>query len=654
MICVSIINRTLEEIFSVLERQDIGMAEIRLDKNTLSDSDIENLFASCGKPLIATCRASENLTEEKAARRLGIAIEAGADYADMDLTLSVASSRKLTRLCRDNGVFIIRSLHDFESTPDESAMLEAIARAKRYGADIVKIAVTARSEEDCKRVMGLYDHCERGRLIAFAMGKEGRQTRLDALKNGAPFSYCALNEGEAAAPGQWTNEEMVYELGAPSYHRGRISVNCSKSFAQRAIIAAALCKGETVLHGYSPCGDNESAIEAARRLGARIHSDTDGTLHILGGGKPEGPISSIHAGESGLLARLLIPLCAALGDGPITISGEGTLPQRPLSGAADIMAAFGVMTTNEDTSHGKEIHVPLRLSGRLMPGKADISGKGGSQLISGLLMALPLMASGSTVYVHDPKSIPYMFMTLDVLKKFGIKVDNEMEGDEEFVESGDWGLCTSINFFVKGAQEYSPAEFVIEADWSSAAVFLVAGAIFGSVSISGMDTRSLQADLTIIDILSDAGASVSEDEDGTINSFQSPLYAFDEDLNNAPDLFPVVAVLAAFSAGTSHILGLGRLYSKESNRSEAILEILSGLGVEAYREGDCLIINGIGLSERVLTGNLLKGGSFRTRGDHRLVMALKLAALGASGPVVLDDEDCVGKSYPDFISQFAG
>ena len=194
--------------------------------------------------------------------------------------------------------------------------------------------------------------------------------------------------------------------------------------------------------------------------------------------------------------------------------------------------------------------MPLHVDGHLVPGRADISGAGGSQIISGLLMALPMAQAPSTVYVSEPKSIPYMFITLDVLQKFGIRIGNEMEGDEEFLQTRDWGYCTGLTFKVKGGQRYKAAELSLEGDWSSAANFLVAGAIFGSASVDGLDTQSLQADLTIMDILVEAGASVSQIENdcvdevsvaaaaagvnphtGAVNAVKAPLNAFTSSLS---------------------------------------------------------------------------------------------------------------------------
>lgn len=238
-----------------------------------------------------------------------------------------------------------------------------------------------------------------------------------------------------------------------------------------------------------------------------------------------------------------------------------------------------------------------------------------------------------------------------------------MLGGRDFLESdGDWSLCTELVFKVKGGQHFKAADIDLEGDWSAAANFLVAGAVFGKAEIDGLDTKSLQADLSIMDILMDAGASLSQTDGdrGRITVQRAPLTAFEADASNCPDLFPIISVLAAFCDGTSRISGVGRLANKESDRAGAIMEMLAKLGVQASIEGDVMSIEGFTLARRLLCGrgeygegcSLLKGGKFTSHHDHRMVMALKVAELGADSPVEIDDTECVGKSFPQFLDTF--
>lgn len=668
MICVSIQGKSLQQIYSILDREDVEMAEIRLDLCRLSEEEREELFSTTDKPLIATCRMDGRYSAEEAEEMLLQAIEDGAAYADLEIEAPAQVSRRVTAAARKAGVCLIRSWHDFMGTPADEALAGMAHKCGEAGADVVKIVTTAASIEDARRVGALYGLFPEGGLVAFCMGEAGRESRLDALKLGAPFTYAALAAGECTAPGQWTLAEMNGRLygGRRRFRRDGVEIPASKSFAQRAIITAALAEGVSRLEGLAGerpsgegeageaiCGDTAAAIGVARAMGAEVSEDGS-TLIINGIGPIAGGLglSRIDVGESGLLTRLIIPVMAGINGAPVEITGRGTLLRRPLNGAADIMASFGVILSNAEGQAGKDIKVPLKVNGPLLPGRADISGRGGSQLISGLLTALPLVLGDSALYVHDPKSIPYMFITLDVLRHFGVDIPAEMEGDEGFARSHDWARCTAVNFHIRGGRQYRAADVRIEKDWSSAAVFLAAGAIFGEVSLAGMDIGSLQADISIMDVLADAGACLSEDEDGVINVCKAPLSAFDANLDNAPDLFPIVSVIAAFCPGESHIQGMGRLASKESNRSQGIMDMLGQMGVDARRDGDTLTVRGRSLSTRLLDGQLLRGGRYTSSHDHRMVMALKLAELGADSPIVIDDEECVAKSFPGFLAEW--
>ena len=652
MICVTLQNRSAEEILDLLDNSSsaIQMAEIRLDRCPLTEDEIETVFSSSDTPLIATCRVAGdgNGTWEEAKAKLQAAIEAGAAFIDLELEAPKEMGKRLRRACSEYGTRMIRSAHFFDGTPSFKDLRETADRCRKFGGEIIKIAVSASSEADVTRVLSLYNEYEEGRLVAFAMGEAGRSSRLECLRLGSPFTYAALTSEEAAAPGQWPYSEMteaLYDGGFLPSDGVVLQMPASKSFAQRAIIAAALAdKSKSALTGYSPCGDSETAKVVAVILSEAKDLSVAQDLP-----------SHIHVGESGLLTRLMIPIVAALQKTGkfakvVEITGEGTLLNRPLKGASEIMAQFGTVLRPLGDQASGEIKVPLSVQGPLIPGKVDISGKEGSQLISGLLMALPLLDGDSVIHVHEPKSIPYMFITLDVLKKFGIRIGSEMEGDEEFMETQDWGLCTGITFKIKGGQEYKPASFSIEGDWSAAANFLVAGAVFGKVQLKGLDTTSLQADISIMDILMDAGASLSQEEEtGIITAQRAPLRCFDTDLGNCPDLFPIVSVLAAFCGGVSHILGFKRLASKESDRGKAILETLTKMGVKAYAEGDLLTVEGHSLESRILNGTLLKGGEYTSYHDHRMAMALTVASLGADGPIKIDDTACVAKSFPGFF-----
>ena len=460
MVCTVIQGRDLEGIFQALECCE--MAEIRLDSCRLSMDDIEECFSS-DTPLVATCRVEEmlsadsGLTRQQALKlseeRLLAAIDAGAAYVDVEMEIPKEVSKRIRARAHSCGTVFIRSVHDYSSTGTYDELKSCVEKCRYYGADIVKLVTMARSGEDAARVLQLYDEYDPASLIAFCMGEAGRESRVECLAKGAPYSYAALSEDESAAPGQWTASDMAARIYGRRHFIGysegpELRMPASKSFAQRAIVAAALADGVSRLDGYSACSDSESAVRVARSLGAEVRSLDDGrVLEIKGIGAGPGSvdIDSLNVGESGLLTRLMIPLSAVISGSDVTIEGEKTLLGRPMKGADRMLAAFGVQLSSD--------HIPLKVYGSLESGNASISGMNGSQLISGLLMALPLTAGKSTVTVTEPKSIPYMFITLDVMKRFGVVAANEMSGGRDFFESdGDWSLCSGITFNIKGGQ----------------------------------------------------------------------------------------------------------------------------------------------------------------------------------------------------------
>lgn len=738
MICCSINKKSAKEILDILEK--VEMAEVRMDLCELSDEDIEEIFIS-DTPLVATCRAKDGDFHETE-RKLLLAIKAGANYADLEIEAPGSVARRIQRACTEFGTVLIRSFHDFKGTGSIDSLREMADKCRNMGGEIVKIATAAKNKEDAARVLTLYKYYAPDGLIAFAMGESGRMSRLECLALGSPFTYAATSENEASAPGQISYAQMQEMLHSKAENRQlifkpsqAIQLPASKSYAQRAIIAAALSEGQSVLKAYSPCEDSEAAIAVAQALGAKVVRTPDTavveskaygfeTLTIDGigsagvgtvttgtsaGSASTGTASTstdtagtanagtagtagtgvINVGQSGLLARLMIPLAAQLfGAQGSIIQGRGTLLERPMAGAEKMMAAFGGAIkhaggaaigkadgpANENnaairtadgpannngaaigTADGPAnkatdgLMLPVRVSGPLRGGRAVIDGSKTSQLISGAMMALPLAARGSTLVVNNPTSIPYLYITMEILRRFGIKTKSRMFGGNQML-SDDWQMCDSIEVKIKENQRYKACDMTVEADWSAAAVFMAAGAVFGKVQLEGLDTSSLQADIMMLDILMDAGASISQADEpkGIITIQKAPLRAIEEDLSNCPDLFPVTAVFCAFCQGKSQLGGVHRLVHKESDRAKGILEMLSQLGVKASIKDDVMQIEGESLASRILNSRLLNGGNYTSNHDHRMVMALSLACPGADGPIKIDDTDCVGKSFPGF------
>jgi len=643
MICVSIQKKNLSQILEILSSGAVEMAEIRLDLcPELSDADIISLFSSSTVALLATCRISEKLCADEAQKKLALAIKAGALFVDVEIEAPKNMASTLQKLAKQNGCRFIRSIHFFDGTPSVGRLEQVTKECFDSGAEIAKIVTTAHSVDDVSKVSSLYNSYPYGSVVAFCMGEKGRDSRFKALKNGAPFTYATLNFEEATAPGQWCYYDIAKALyGDSKFHCfTNVIVPASKSMAQRAIVAATLSDGESFLNGYSDCGDSLSALSLVSSLGFKVEKGSQ--LSICGKANWNNIASEVFVGESGFLTRFITPIIALKHTSDTIITGEKSLVGRYLKGAEEIMALFGVKLESIDDVCN--LSVPFVIKGKLKHGNVTISGKDGSQIISGLIAALPLLKEDSKLLITEPKSIPYLLMTISVLRCFGIVI-----GYREI--SCNDGDNKSIELFIKGSQKYSPCTFDLEADWSGAAPFLVAGAIFSNASISCLMLSSSQADKLILDILKAAGAKVDA-SDGVVRVFKSPLHSFNADLNQAPDLFPIVAILAAFSEGESSIKGLGRLAQKESDRSKSIMLTLNKLGVKCRQNGDTLFIEGHSLSYRFANCLPLCGGSFSSFADHRIVMALKVAQMGASGYVKIDNEECVSKSFPQFCKYF--
>ncbi len=401
---------------------------------------------------------------------------------------------------------------------------------------------------------------------------------------------------------------------APGVIDGTVSVPPSKSLTQRAYAAALLFAGRTLIHNAGHSADEQAALQVIHQLGATAHGQYINSkgLHPTS--------NTINCGESGLATRLFAPI-AALHHSPITLTGSGSLLQRPLEGLEDTLKKLGVHM------QGYNSHVPFTVKGPLTPASVTIDAHGSSQLVSGVLFALCASATTPvTLTVNNLKSRPYIDMTLDVLAQFGRPVQHDRY--ERFYIAPP--LFT----------HQSEREITIEADWSSASCVLVAGAITGRVTIPNLNTESRQADKKILEILTDIGAGVVADGQ-QITVSKAWLASFDTDATDCPDLFPALAVLATACRGTSSIKGLHRLFAKESNRVESITEMLWRYGIDFSAADDTLYIDG---RERV------QYTSIDGYNDHRIVMAAAVCALRAKGYVNISDAGAVAKSYPDFFT----
>lgn len=399
----------------------------------------------------------------------------------------------------------------------------------------------------------------------------------------------------------------------PSCIKGKIQAPGSKSLTQRAIAAGLLTKGTTVILNSSLCNDSLAAINMASALGAHITREHD-SITIRTGLSPVSPVT-LHCGESGLALRMFAPIAALLSD-HVTLTGEGSLLRRPVNMIVEALSQLGVKI---QTNGG---FLPMTLTGRLRGGMVAIDGSTGSQLLTGLLMALPVAGEESLIEVADLASRPYISLTLKLLEDFGIKAEN----------------AGFSHFVIPGNQEYQPREYRVEGDWSGAAFLLVAGALAGDVTVGNLNLSSLQSDRSIIQALQNAGCLLTETAYG-VKAERSDLKAFNYDATDSPDLFPPLAALAAGCRGTSRIRGVSRLVHKESDRAGTITTVLGALGIRSNIEGD----------EMLISGARVQGAMVSSHNDHRIAMMAAVMAVNATGGVTIRDAEAVAKSYPGFF-----
>lgn len=399
--------------------------------------------------------------------------------------------------------------------------------------------------------------------------------------------------------------------------QGTIIAPTSKSYAQRAVAAALLANGQSTLRYMELCNDTRAALGVATALGAKIKSK--GTTYTIDGGF--NPVSStLNIGESGLATRLFTPI-AALAQTPITITGEGSILSRPIQAMSAPLTELGVEVT---TSNG---YLPLTVKGRLKGGKVTADGSLSSQFITGLLTALPLAETDTELCVTNLQSIPYVDMTIDVLQHFGIKIEHN----------------NYKTFYISASQKYQAADYNVEGDWSGASCMLVAGAIAGEITVENLNINSLQADRKIMEALIASGAQV-ESANNCTTIKHSALTAFEFDATHCPDLFPALVALAANCTGQSKIIGTERLTHKESDRAATLASEFGKLGIDVdISTPNVMYVRRGTAPDCAVTAD--------SHNDHRIAMAVAVAALTLKHPVTIQHAEAVGKSYPDFWAE---
>jgi len=423
----------------------------------------------------------------------------------------------------------------------------------------------------------------------------------------------------------------------PSQLKGNIPAPASKSSMQRACAAALLSKGTSIIQNPGHSNDDKAAVGIIKALGATVKINKE-QLIINNSSFPvithDLPLT-IDCGESGLSIRMFTPI-AALCEKAITINGSGSLGTRPMDFFDEILPQLGVKIKS---NNGK---LPLVIQGPLQQENIEVDGSLSSQFLTGLLMAYSASPNPSeggayeaaddsivSIKVRNLKSKPYIDLTLDVMKHFGMRVPENKNYEEFIFQSNP----------IHNSQ-LTTHNYTVEGDWSGAAFLLVAGAIAGPVTVKGLDMNSTQADKAIMEALISARAVISTEADW-IKILPGELKGFQFDANDCPDLFPPLVALAAYCKGRTTIKGVSRLVHKESNRALTLQDEFDKMGVLIKLERDEMLIQGNGI---------VKGADVHSHHDHRIAMACAVAGLKATSEMVIEEAQAVNKSYPDFYT----
>ena len=386
----------------------------------------------------------------------------------------------------------------------------------------------------------------------------------------------------------------------PCSLHGSVTAPPSKSHVHRLLIAAALCGEETGIH----CPGENADIAATVRCLKALHTEITRAGDLYGVCRKT-PLfhlpadGSLDCGESGSTLRFLLPLCACR-SGKTHLTGQGRLPSRPNGPLLEVLRSHGAVIEGD--------FLPLTVNGGLQPGIFALPGNISSQYFTGLLFALPLLSGDSTLTYTSPlESMPYVDLTLSVLRQFGVQIEDMKNG---------WKI--------PGNQRYtSPGSVEAEGDWSAAAFWLGANSLGNAVTVAGLNRASCQGDKAIEKLLAQIGGEI--------------------DVTDTPDLMPILsAVAAALPGKTTRITGAARLRLKESDRISAMVQTIQALGGKVEELPDGLVIH----------GTKLKGGTVDGMNDHRVVMSAAVAATACDNPVTILGAEAVNKSYPHFWRDF--
>lgn len=410
--------------------------------------------------------------------------------------------------------------------------------------------------------------------------------------------------------------------------KGTVNLPGSKSVSNRALLLAALAKGTTRLTNLLDSDDVRYMLNALQALGVSFTLSANRTVcEVIGQGGPlhaDKPLE-LFLGNAGTAMR---PLTAALclGDNDLVLTGEPRMKERPIGHLVDALRQGGAKVDYLEMQD----YPPLRICGGFTGGEVSVDGSVSSQFLTALLMAAPLAPNDTKIVIKgDLVSKPYIDITLNLMKSFGVTVSNQNYQE----------------FHVAGNQQYlSPDEYLVEGDASSASYFLAAAAIKGgTVKVTGIGRNSMQGDIRFADVLEKMGASIEWGDD-YIACTRGELHGIDLDMNHIPDAAMTIATTALFAEGTTMMRNIYNWRVKETDRLAAMATELRKVGAEVEEGHDYI---------RITPPQTLHSAEIGTYNDHRMAMCFSLVAL-SSTPVTILDPKCTAKTFPDYFERLAG
>ncbi|MBN1932107.1 MAG: 3-phosphoshikimate 1-carboxyvinyltransferase [Desulfobacterales bacterium] len=414
----------------------------------------------------------------------------------------------------------------------------------------------------------------------------------------------------------------MIEIKPQMINSGEINVPGSKSYTHRSLITAALSDSICIIQNALQSEDTRFTIAGLEQLGIKIHQAAESIVVHGTKGLFSPCRQPIYLGNSGTSMRFLTAV-ASLGKEIYTLTGSERMQQRPIMDLVYGLKQIGVNAHSIHHNGCPPVHVQ---GGPVIGGRIVLNCETSSQYLSALLLIAPYTEEGLDIHVtHGPVSKPYIDMTVDVMKQFG--VDIRRDGYSRFI--------------VPGRQVYRAGSFTVEPDASQAGYFWAAAAISGAdIKVKGITPQSCQGDVHFTQLLEAMGCKIIAEKDG-ITVCGRPLTAIEADMADMPDMVPTLAVVAAFAEGTTYIRNVAHLKVKESDRLLSVATELSRIGISTTCNDSGLVIQ----------GGKPHGAVIHTYGDHRIAMSFALIGLRIPG-IFIEDESCVEKSFPDFWKVF--